>query len=184
MGKKTIGYILLSMIIFMISLVVSILSIDNSSIEEQIEKVLSTTYENQFEEFKEKYPDPRTSIVVKIDEKRRSKVKKYFTDDGYENITTRRFLTNLHSFIVEYQFSSFIDDIKIDIRETNDPNTMVCYYDLVVKLIFQNEEKKDMTVNFSGSMSLHKENNNWLIGTIIDGRLFNEYLRKQLDKHK
>ena len=172
------------LIVFIIAMSSFLLLSNNFTTEEKIEKVLFAIYENNYEDFTEESFDKMANSLSRIDSKRRRGVKNFFTDDGYENITRRSLMTHLHSFISGYKCSSIIDKLDIDIRETSDPNAMVCYYDLTVRFEFENTEKSSMYTDFSGSISLYKEKSSWYIDTIIGSRLFNEQLRLQFDNHK
>jgi len=175
-------------IYILIALVISITSFtflsNKFTIEEKTEMVLVTIYENNYEDFAEQSMEKRANSLSGIENKRRREVKKFFTDEGYENITIRNLMTHLHSFISGYKCSSLIEKLDIDIRETSDPNVMVCYYDLTIKFDFEDTEKPPMYTDFSGSISLYKERNSWYIDTITGSRLFNEQLRLQFENHK
>jgi|LGVF01.2.fsa_nt_gb hypothetical protein len=151
------------------------------TVDEMITEVLTIMYTNEYEDFNN-FVDHE--IWKKTDENRRKQVKSYFTDEGFESLTRRTQMNDLLSFIYKYNCSSSIDSIELDIRDTDDVSTKVCYYDLILKFDFEEDKLKPLYSEISGSISLYNEDDKWKIGIIIGNRLFNQYLQKQFESHE
>lgn len=129
-----------------------------------IEEVLTIKYTNDYEDFNDSLD------YDKVDKKRRKEVKNYFTDEGLEKIERFRTMTDLSSVVKQYKCNTQIASMDIDVRDSNDGLTNVCFYDIELQVIFEDEDIKPIAIDVSGSLSLYYEDNEWKIGVMLSSR--------------
>ncbi len=152
----------------------------NPPVEDMVNKILITAYYNEYKDYnnEDDYKD-----LNSIEKKRVKKVSSYFTDKGLESLRVRQIMVHLLKFGKAYQFNSSIDSMNIEVRDTEDPSTKVCYYDLTIKCEYIDTDRLPLYIDMSGVLAVVKENGQWKFDLIQSNRVFNEYLRMQFEEH-
>jgi len=162
MKKK---FAIMALIVVSVIIYISLFMQNSMTIDERIEKVLSTAYTNNYDSYADDYDYKK---MEKLENKKLKEVDDLFTERGLEFIKRTRLMTESERFIKEYKCNTSVESFNLDIRETSDIKNKVCYYSIVVKIDFLDENDETVFTELSGSMSLYLEDEVWLIGIILE----------------
>lgn len=164
------------LIFIMILLISVLLAYWNEPCETIVEQVLYNMYSYEYNSYVrvDGYRD-----ILEVDRKKRNKVRKYFTDDGFEMLGLNRVMSKMLGAVTAYRLSSSIDSMEISIRDSEDPNVRTAFYDIVLKLEPAEEDTEPLFFDISGSMTLRK-GYKWEIDYLPYDRLFYQSLEKKL----
>jgi len=129
--------------------------------DNMINEVLVTAFtftEDDFDQMKIEFDE--------VYEQRRVKVQKYFTAEGFDDITRKRSMFYFGNIYLQNDCTSVIEDIELDYQETSQSDELVCYYKFYMTIIFKDTSLKPFKGLVTGELTLNKSEEEWKINFI------------------
>lgn len=101
----------------------------------------------------------RNDDLVAFSDDRVEELKSDFTDKGLERITMNRITSGLPN---NYGYTTIVDDLSLDFRETSQENELTCYYELTLTTQAESEAEPYIAT-IVGEMTLCLVEDKWLI---------------------
>ena len=157
------------LIVIPILLISIFLAYRTESVETITTNILEEMYSYDHQEYNnvDLYND-----IHKIDTVKINRLRNYFTEESFENISLNNSMSRMLRFTQAYNCNSSIESIEISIQESEDKNVRIANYDAVIKLDFIDEATETLYFDLSGSMTFNKIGINWKVNYITNNRRF------------
>lgn len=133
--------------------------------KELIADIFTISYDDAVREYEYRHKEsPSEEDIDRVDYIYRDDIfRKYFSEEGYKVFRNKTYNLIYHTYIREHEFDIAIKSIALDMRNTSNENTKVCYFSVEYELVFLDEEIESIAMSTDGEMTLKKDSETWFV---------------------